>query len=61
MLITQIVQYAPDKEDTVLLIDGFASYLKNGDVSKRMTNLILKQKYLSLSVILFVQKYKPIP
>jgi hypothetical protein len=55
------VQYAADEEDTLLLIDDFASELKNGDVLKLLNSLINNRRHLRLSVIMSVQTYKSIP
>ena len=55
------MQYAAEEEDTLLLIDDFASELKNGDVLKLLNSLINNRRHLRLSVIMSVQTYKSIP
>ena len=53
-IFTQIVQYASEEEDTLLLIDDFASELKNGDVLKLLNSLINNRRHLRLSIIMSV-------
>ena len=60
-IFNQVVQYAAEEEDTLLLIDDFASELKNGDVLKLLNSLINNRRHLRLSVIMSVQTYKSIP
>ena len=60
-IFNQVVQYASEEEDTLLLIDDFASELKNGDVLKLLNSLINNRRHLRLSVIMSVQTYKSIP
>ena len=57
----QIIDYASNEEDTMLLIDDFASELKNGDLLKLLNSLINNRRHLRLSVIMSVQTYKSIP
>ena len=45
----------------MLLIDDFASKLKNGDLLKLLNSLINNRRHLRLSVIMAVQTYKSIP
>ena len=44
----QIVEYAMEEEDTLLLIDDFASQLKNGDLLKLLNSLVNNQRHLRL-------------
>ena len=60
-IFNQVVQYAAEEEDTLLLIDDFASELKNGDVLKLLNSLINNRRHLRLSVIMSVQTNKSIP
>ena len=57
----QIVDYASNEEDTLLLIADFASELKNGDLLKLLNSLINNRRHLRLSVIMSVQTHKSIP
>ena len=57
----QIIAYAQDEEDTLLLIDDYASELKNGDVLKLLNSLVNNRRHLRLSVWMSVQTYKSIP
>ena len=57
----QIVEYAPDEEDTLLLIDDYAIELKNYDVLKLLNNLVNNRRHLRLSIWMSVQTYKSIP
>ena len=55
------ITYAENEEDTLLLIDDFASELKNGDVLKLLNTLVNNRRHLRLSVWMSVQTYKSIP
>ena len=57
----QSIEYAQDEEDTLLLIDDYASELKNGDVLKLLNSLVNNRRHLRLSVWMSVQTYKSIP
>ena len=57
----QIVDYASNEEDTLLLIADFASELKNGDLLKLLNSSINNRRHLRLSVIMSVQTHKSIP
>ena len=57
----QIVDYATEEEDTLLLIDDFASQLKNGDLLKLLNSLVNNRRHLRLSIWMSVQTYKSIP
>ena len=57
----QIIQYAAEEEDTLLLIDDFASELKNNDLLKLMNSLVNNRRHLRLSIWMSVQTYKSIP
>ena len=46
----QIIQYAAEEEDTLLLIDDFASELKNNDLLKLMNSLVNHRRHLCLSI-----------
>ena len=51
----QIMEYAENEEDTLLLIDDFASELKNGDVLKLLNTLVNNRRHLRLSLWRSVQ------
>jgi len=57
----QIVTYACEEEDTLLLIDDYASELKNGDLLKLLNSLVNNRRHLRLSIWMSVQTYKLIP
>ena len=57
----QIMEYAENEEDTLLLIDDFASEVKNGDVLKLLNTLMNNRRHLRLSLWMSVQTYKSIP
>ena len=57
----QIVTYACEEEDTLLLIDDYASELKNGDLLKLLNSLVNNRRHLRLSIWMSVQTYKSIP
>ena len=61
MFYNQIIKYEENKEDTFLLIDDFASELKNSDVLKLLNPLVNNRRHLRLSVWMSVQTYKSIP
>ena len=52
--------YAQEEEDTLLLIDDYASELKNGDVLKLLSSLVNNRWHLRLSKWMRVQTYKSI-
>ena len=45
----KIMEYAANEEDTLLLIDDYASELKNGDVLKLLNTLVTDDIYVCLS------------
>ena len=55
------MQYAENEEDTLLLIDDYASELKNGDVLKLLNTLVNNRRHLRLTIWMSVQTYKSIP
>ena len=57
----QIIEYAQNEEDTLLIIDDYASELKNGDLLKLLNSLVNNRRHLRLSVWMSVQTYKSIP
>ena len=57
----QIMGYAENEEDTLLLIDDYASELKNGDILKLLNTFVNNRRHLRLSVWMSVQTYKSIP
>ena len=57
----QIMMYSELEEDTLLLIDDYASELKNGDVLKLLNTLVNNRRHLRLSIWMSVQTYKSIP
>ena len=57
----QVMEYAENEEDTLLLIDDYASELKNGDVLKLLNTIVNNRRHLRLSVWMSVQTYKSIP
>ena len=57
----QVMGYAENEEDTLLLIDDYASELKNGDVLKLLNTIVNNRRHLRLSVWMSVQTYKSIP
>ena len=57
----QIITYTENEETILLLIDDFASELKNGDVLKLLNTLVNNRRHLCLSVWMSVQTYKSIP
>ena len=60
-IFNQVMGYAQEEEDTLLLIDDFASELKNGDVLKLLNSLVNNRRHLRLSIWMGVQTYKSIP
>ena len=60
-IFNQIMGYSQEEEDTLLLIDDFASELKNGDVLKLLNSLVNNRRHLRLSIWMGVQTYKSIP
>ena len=46
----QIMQYAENEEDTLLLIDDYASELKNGDVLKLLNTLVNNGRHLRFTI-----------
>ena len=60
-IFNQIILYAQEEEDTLLLIDDYASELKNGDVLKLLNSLVNNRRHLRLSIWMSVQTYKSIP
>ena len=60
-IFNQIIGYSQEEEDTLLLIDDFASELKNGDVLKLLNSLVNNRRHLRLSIWMGVQTYKSIP
>lgn len=57
----QIIVYAQNEEDTLLLIDDYASELKNNEVLKIMNSLVNNRRHLRLTVWTGAQTYKSIP
>ena len=57
----QVMGYAENEEDTLLLIDDYASELKNGDILKLLNTFVNNRRHLRLSVWMSVQTYKSIP
>jgi len=57
----QIIAYASEEEDTLLLIDDYASELKNRDLLKLLNSLVNNRRHLRLSIWMSVQTYKSIP
>ena len=57
----QIVGYSQEEEDTLLLIDDYASELKNGDLLKLLNSLVNNRRHLRLSIWMSVQTYRSIP
>lgn len=57
----QVQAYASDEEDTLLLIDDYASELKNGDLLKLLNSLVNNRRHLRLSIWMGVQTFKSIP
>lgn len=57
----RVQQYASDEEDTLLIIDDYASELKNGDLLKLLNSLVNNRRHLRLSIWMSVQTYKSIP
>lgn len=53
--------YAEDEEDTLLIIDDFASELKNPSLLRLFNTLINNRRHLRLSVWTIVQTYNSIP
>ena len=53
----QIVEYATEDEDTLLLIVDFESQLKNGDLVKLLNSLVNNRHHLQLSIWMSVQTY----
>ena len=60
-IFNQVMGYAQEEEDTLLLIDDYASELKNGDVLKLLNSLVNNRRHLRLSIWMGVQTYKSIP
>jgi len=60
-IFNQVMGYAEEEEDTLLLIDDYASELKNGDVLKLLNSLVNNRRHLRLSIWMSVQTYKSIP
>ena len=54
----QIMQYAENEQGTLLLIDDYASELKNGDVLKLLNTLVNNRRHLRLTIWMSVQTYK---
>ena len=59
-IFNQIMGYSLEEEDSLLLIDDFASELKNGDVLKLLNSLVNNRRHLHLSIWMGVQTYKSI-
>ena len=57
----QIIQYAQDEEDMLLIIDDYAGELKNGDLMKLLNRIGNNQRHLFLIIWMSVQTYKSIP
>ena len=57
----QIIDYAQNEEDTLLIIDDYAGELKNGDLLKLLNSLVNNRRHLRLSIWMSVQTYKSIP
>ena len=57
----QIIAYAPEEEDKLLLIDDYASELKNRDLLKLLSSLVNNRHHLRFSIWMSVQTYKSIP
>ena len=57
----QIIEYAQNEEDTLLIIDDYAGELKNGDLLKLLNSLVNNRRHLRLSIWMSVQTYKSIP
>ena len=53
--------YAQEEEDTLLLIDDYASELKNNCLLKLLNSLVNNRRHLRLSIWMGVQTYKSIP
>ena len=60
-IFNQVMGYAEEEEDTLLLIDDYASELKNGDVLKLLNSLVNNRRHLHLLIWMSVQMYKSIP
>ena len=56
-IFNQIMGYAQEEEDTLLLIDDYASELKNGAVLKLLNSLVNNRRHLRLSIWMGVQTY----
>ena len=54
------MEYAKNQVDTLLLIDDYASELKNGDILKLLNTFVNNRHHLRLSVWMSVQTYKSI-
>ena len=57
----QIIAYASEEENTLLLIGNYASELKNRDLLKLLNSLVNNRRHLRLSIWMSVQTYKSIP
>ena len=61
LIYNRIIEYASDAEDTLLIIDDYASELKNGDLLKLLNCIVKNRRHLRTSIIMSVQTYKSIP
>ena len=61
LIYNKIIEYANDEEDTLLIIDDYASELKNGDLLKLLNCIVNNRRHLRTSIIMSVQTYKSIP
>lgn len=57
----QVMHYSAEKEDSLLLIDDFASELKNHELLKLLNALVNNRRHLRLSIWMSVQTYRSIP
>ena len=61
ILLEQIIEYSENEEETLLIIDDFASELKNREVLKLLNSLVNNRRHLRLSMWMSVQTYESIP
>lgn len=58
---SQIMEYASDEENTLLILDDVTSNLKNPELLKFLNMLVCNRRHLRLTLVMLVQFYNSIP
>ena len=57
----QILGYASEKENTLLIIDDFASQMKDANLLRTLLMMINNRRHMYMSIFVSVQTYKSVP